>query len=97
MDAIVTEDMTRRDFLHLAASGVVVAGLGGEGIEHAPIDKPQLAALQGLPMLDGPIDYELAIYRVNGVVRNMDAWYAAFDVKPGDALYLPPGQRVRIW
>ncbi|HEY0326154.1 MAG TPA: M13-type metalloendopeptidase, partial [Allosphingosinicella sp.] len=36
-------------------------------------------------------------YRVNGIVRNMDAWYRAFDVKPGDALYLPPDQRVRIW
>ena len=37
------------------------------------------------------------MYRVNGVVRNIDAWYAAFDVKPGDALYLAPEQRVRIW
>lgn len=36
-------------------------------------------------------------YRVNGVVRNLDAWYAAFDVGPGDRLYLPPEQRVRIW
>jgi len=36
-------------------------------------------------------------FRVNGVVRNMDAWYQAFDVKPGDKLYLPPEQRVRIW
>ena len=36
-------------------------------------------------------------YRVNGVVRNMDAWYAAFDIKPGDRLYLAPNQRVRIW
>jgi putative endopeptidase len=36
-------------------------------------------------------------YRVNGVVRNMDDWYVAFDVKPGDKLYLPPEQRVRIW
>jgi putative endopeptidase len=35
--------------------------------------------------------------RVNAVVRNIDAWYKAFDVKPGDALYLPPDQRVRIW
>lgn len=35
--------------------------------------------------------------RVDGVVRNIDAWYAAFDVKPGDALYLAPDQRVRIW
>jgi predicted metalloendopeptidase len=30
-------------------------------------------------------------------VRNLDAWYKAFDVKPGDKLYLPPEQRVRIW
>jgi endothelin-converting enzyme/putative endopeptidase len=29
--------------------------------------------------------------------RNMDAWYAAFDVKEGDKAYLPPEQRVRIW
>jgi predicted metalloendopeptidase len=36
-------------------------------------------------------------YRVNGVVRNIDAWYKAFGVKPGDALYLPPEKRVRIW
>jgi len=30
-------------------------------------------------------------------VRNIDAWYKAFDVKPGDKLYLPPEKRVRIW
>ena len=36
-------------------------------------------------------------YRVNGIVRNVDAWYAAFDVKPGDKLYLAPDQRVHIW
>ena len=36
-------------------------------------------------------------YRVNGVVRNIDAWYDAFGVKPGDALYVPPDKRVRIW
>lgn len=29
--------------------------------------------------------------------RNHDAWYEAFDVKPGDALYLPPEERVKIW
>jgi putative endopeptidase len=38
-----------------------------------------------------------AKYRVNGVVRNVDAWYKAFNIKPGDALYLPPEQRVHIW
>jgi endothelin-converting enzyme/putative endopeptidase len=38
-----------------------------------------------------------ASYRVNGVVRNLDAWYKAFNVQPGDKLYLPPDQRVHIW
>ncbi len=37
------------------------------------------------------------MYRVNGVVRNIDAWYDAFDVKPGDRLYVAPEDRVRIW
>jgi endothelin-converting enzyme/putative endopeptidase len=30
-------------------------------------------------------------------VRNIDAWYPAFDVKPGETLYLTPEERVRIW
>jgi predicted metalloendopeptidase len=38
-----------------------------------------------------------AMYRTNGIVRNHDAWYAAFNVKPGNALYLPPEKRVQIW
>jgi len=36
-------------------------------------------------------------FRANGIVRNVDAWYDAFAVKPGDKLYLPPEQRVKIW
>jgi hypothetical protein len=35
--------------------------------------------------------------RVDGPLRNIDAWYDAYAVKPGDRLYLPPEQRVRIW
>jgi putative endopeptidase len=35
-------------------------------------------------------------YRVL-TVRNIDAWYAAFDVKPGEKLYLAPSERVQIW
>ena len=31
------------------------------------------------------------------VVRNLDPWYPAFSVQPGQKLYLPPEQRVRIW
>ena len=52
-------------------------------------------------------DAALHAYVVNGdhapdpyriaTVRNMDAWYDAFDVRPGDALYLDPAARVRIW
>jgi putative endopeptidase len=38
-----------------------------------------------------------ARYRVNGVLRNVDGWYSAFQVKPGDALYVAPVDRVRIW
>ena len=38
-----------------------------------------------------------AEFRVIGATRNTDAWYKAFDVKPGDTYYLPPEQRVHIW
>jgi putative endopeptidase len=37
------------------------------------------------------------MYRVNGVMVNMPQFYEAFDVQPGDALYVPPEERVRIW
>jgi putative endopeptidase len=36
-------------------------------------------------------------FRVNGVVRNIDAWYDAFNVQPGDKLYVEPDKRARIW
>ncbi|MFI6423580.1 M13 family metallopeptidase [Promicromonospora sp. NPDC050880] len=36
-------------------------------------------------------------FRCNGVVRNVDEFYATYDVTPGDALYLAPEDRVRIW
>jgi putative endopeptidase len=36
-------------------------------------------------------------FRCNGVIRNMDAFYEAFDVSEHDALYLNPERRVRIW
>jgi len=35
--------------------------------------------------------------RTNGIVRNFDLWYETFDVQPGDALYLAPDERVKIW
>jgi predicted metalloendopeptidase len=36
-------------------------------------------------------------FRVDGTLRNIDEWYAAFDVKPGHKLYLRPEDRVRVW
>ena len=38
-----------------------------------------------------------AYFRVNGPVRNVEAWYQAFDVQPGDKLYITPEDRVSIW
>jgi len=38
-----------------------------------------------------------AYFRVNGPLPNIDAWYSAFDVRPGDKLYLKPEDRISIW
>jgi putative endopeptidase len=36
-------------------------------------------------------------WRVDGTLRNIDEWYAAFGVKPGDKLYTRPQDRARVW
>ncbi|ACU03455.1 M13 family metallopeptidase [Pedobacter heparinus] len=36
-------------------------------------------------------------YRTIGAPVNMDAWYSAFDVQPGDKLYKKPEERIRLW
>jgi putative endopeptidase len=64
---------------------VLCAGVAGQGARGA----------QRQQLLTDP--HSPAMFRVNGIVRNVDAWYKAFDVKPGDALYLAPEQRVHIW
>jgi putative endopeptidase len=38
-----------------------------------------------------------AEYRVNGPLANTDAWYRAFNIKPGDKLYRPENERAKIW
>jgi len=38
-----------------------------------------------------------ARFRILGPLRNIDGWYAAFGVKPGDSMYIAPEQRARIW
>ena len=36
-------------------------------------------------------------FRLLGPTRNIEAWYQAFGVKPGDAMYIAPEQRAKIW
>ncbi|HEY7504090.1 MAG TPA: M13 family metallopeptidase [Gemmatimonadales bacterium] len=56
-------------------------------------DKVREPALRNQLLTDGHAPGE---YRAL-TVRNLDPWYSAFGVKPGEALYLEPGERVRIW
>jgi putative endopeptidase len=56
-------------------------------------DKVRDAALRQQVLTD---EHAPAEYRAE-TVRNVDAWYAAFDIKPGKKLYLAPPDRVRIW
>lgn len=77
----------------------VIGGLTGDQrffIAYAASYRDKVREEIARAMLEGD-SHAPSRYRVNGVVRNMDAWYAAFDVRPGDRLYLAPAQRVRIW
>jgi predicted metalloendopeptidase len=55
--------------------------------------KAREASLRRAVLTDGHAPGQWRTY----TVRNLDAWYKAFDVKPGQQLYLPPEQRVRVW
>jgi putative endopeptidase len=55
--------------------------------------KTREPALRNRILTDGHAPAE---YRAS-TVRNLDAWYRAFDVQPGQALYLAPADRVRVW
>jgi endothelin-converting enzyme/putative endopeptidase len=55
--------------------------------------KSREAALRQQVMTD---EHSPSEYRTD-TIRNIDAWYEAFDVQPGQALYLTPEERVRIW
>nr|WP_228724411.1 M13 family metallopeptidase [Spirosoma sp. KUDC1026] len=37
------------------------------------------------------------MYRCNGPVANIDAWYQAFNIQPGDKMYKPKDERIRVW
>ena len=55
--------------------------------------KTREPALRQQVITDGHAPAE---YRAD-TVRNIDAWYQAFDVQPGETLYLTPKERVRVW
>ncbi len=54
-------------------------------------DRPAALRQQVLTDPHAPAEYRA------DTVRNIDAWYKAFDVKSGQTLYLAPAERVRIW
>jgi putative endopeptidase len=77
----------------------VIGGLTGDqrvflGWAQAWAGKMQPDAIKAMTVGD---PHSFRKFRVNGVVRNIDAWYPAFRVAPGEALYLKPEDRVRIW
>ncbi len=52
------------------------------------------AMMRQLNMVD---PHSAGRWRVNGALPHIDAWYKAFNIKKGDALYLPKKQRVNVW
>jgi len=89
------------DAYHLSLGGQpapVVQGLSGDqqfflSFGQSWRTKMREAALRQRLLGDGHAPAE---YRAD-TVRNLDAWYGAFGVKPGQKLYLEPKDRVRIW
>ena len=77
----------------------VIDGLSGDQrffLAYAQVwrQKYRDGALRELTMSDV---HSPPYFRVNGTMPNIDAWYAAFGVAPGDKMYVPPAERVRIW
>ena len=79
-------------------SDIVTNGLTGEQRFFVAFGQ-RWRKLQSEPMLRRQLKsdpHAPGEYR-SDTVRNVDAWYKAFDVAPGDKLYLKPEDRVRIW
>ena len=87
---------------HLSLRGQpapVIDGLSGDQrffLAYAQVwrEKYREGALRELVMSDV---HSPSQFRVNGPLPNIDAWYSAFNVQPGDKLYIKPHERVRIW
>jgi putative endopeptidase len=76
----------------------VIGGLTGDqrfflGYAQSRREHTREATLRNLIAADG---HAPGRYRAE-TVRNIDAWYSAFNVRPGQRMYLPPAERVRIW
>jgi putative endopeptidase len=77
----------------------VIDGLTGDQrffLAYAQVwrEKYREGALRELVMSDV---HSPSQFRVNGPLPNIDAWYSAFNVQPGDKLFIKPEERVRIW
>ncbi|GAC67095.1 M13 family metallopeptidase [Gordonia soli] len=98
--ALVAYDLATRDAATGDAAGPpVIDGLTGEQrvfFSWAQIWRTKTRDAEAIRRLS--IDpHSPPEFRCNGVVRNIDAFYSAFDVSPGDSLYLDESDRVRIW
>jgi len=76
----------------------VIGGLTGDqrfflGYAQSRRESTREATMRNLIATDG---HSLGRWRAE-TVRNVDAWYTAFNVQPGQALYLAPADRVRVW
>ena len=89
------------DAYHASLKGkaaAVIGGISGDqrfflAFAQSWATKARDAALRSRLAVDG---HSPGQYRAL-TVRNIDGWYKAFSIKPGDRLYLPPAKRARIW
>ncbi len=84
------------DAYHVSIGGKATPAQDREffnGFASSWANKSRDASLRNQVMTDGHSPAKWRTY----TVRNLDAWYQAYDVKPGQKLYLAPEQRVRVW